>query len=84
MKLDKLGKVTLFIVGLIPYIALSFLVVIMWDKYIGYTPLQGDLLDYARDTLFAPNNILSSLALLGSWASWYLCCKLFKYMAWSH
>jgi hypothetical protein len=78
-RLSKLGKIVLFIVGLIPYIALSFLTVIMWDKYIGLTlPRSVGFWTYATDSIFPIRNILAGEALLGSWAFWYLSCKLIK------
>ncbi len=76
-------KIILFelvnIIGIIPYIGLSFLVVVMWDKYIGSTPPQGTgIWDYTRDSILSPYNILCGFSMLGSWFFWYILCKLVK------
>lgn len=75
-----LGKVALFLVGLIPYLAIGYLVIKMWNKYVGYTP---DNIHGVRDFIisaYSIDNLLMSLSILGSWVLWWLFCKFIKYL----
>lgn len=77
LKWAKLADVALFVLGLLPYVALSFVVVKMWDKYLGIS------VPHLLDTLvFSAKNILGCLALFGSWAFWYILCKLLRNVWW--
>lgn len=87
MKWSKIGKMGLFILGLIPYVGLSFLVVIMWDKYIGLPSLIEDIGELWKfgylEKVLSAQNVFCGLSLLGSWAFWYLFCKLLKCFWWA-
>ncbi len=84
MKWSKLGSVALFILGLIPYIAIGYLVVTTWNDYIFEPELfTKSIWTFWRfSTGYYIRYILEWLALLGSWAFWYLFCKAFKYLVW--
>ncbi len=87
MKLwSKLGSVVLFILGLIPYIGIGYLVVQTWDKTFGYLSLI-DIHNIWRagwypisTVAYLTRYIFECLALLGSWAFWWIFCKAFKYL----
>ena len=84
MNWAKLGKTLWFTVGFIPYIGLAFLVVIMWEKHIGWTPLEDMDIWNSTTPVFTPQNIFGSLSLLGSWVLWHKFRKLIEYFRWTH
>ena len=81
---QSVGAVALFVLGLMPYVVVSFAIVLLWNKHIGFTALESvGFWEYTNVSILSIGNILGSLSLLGGWFGWYLVCKLFKYMLWT-
>ena len=72
-----LHKVLWFVwklMGFIPYLVL--IVNIVWSNQFGL-PIPGNLFDFKL--LVSTSYILYTLAVIGSWTTWYIFCKIFKY-----
>jgi len=71
----------LFLLGIAPYVALSFVVVVFWDKHIGFVvPESVDFLTYTSKSLFSIHNVLGILSMFGSWVVWKVFCRVVRFV----
>ena len=81
--LRMVGRVLLHVLGFAPYIAISFGVVCLWRETYGFSlPITTSIEDFLLHSL-QPSNVLLVLAVAGSWASWYVFCKMLMTVWWS-
>ena len=77
----RFARLLLIILGLLPYVGISFAVVLAWQRYMPVPPLPSTMFTWAMIlSYFDHIHVFMSLSLLGAWASWYLFCKLVKYL----
>ena len=69
---DKFVTIMLVIIGIIPYIGMTFLTVFLWDKYIG---LPETATFTWHNFLYPPSYLMVS-CILGSHVIWWLFCKI--------
>ena len=74
--LHILWRTFVVIMGIVPYVMISYFVIFWWIKnaQLPYSPPLN-----FKD-VFKPIGLIMDLSILGSWAFWYLFCKLFKYV----
>ena len=73
------SKLLLFLFGMVPYVALSFVVVVLWDKHIGFVvPESVGFLTYSSKSLFSIHNVLGVLSMFGSWVAWRVFCGVVR------
>ena len=77
-KIKWLLRVVFFIIGILPYIVLSFIVSKLWFDNIQVTPS----IIHVWWLISIPDNfgILLTLVNVGSWVCWFLFCKMTKFI----
>ena len=79
MVLRMLGRVLLWVIGILPYLGLTILTVKLGDGILSFCPPEKlGVYELVRMVL-SRENVLQTFAILGSWTSWYLFCKLVRY-----
>ena len=77
--LRRFLRAVFFLIGITPYVVLSILIVIGFDKYFGFTP-PSDILQILKDQVLFYRQIITGAAIIGSWVTWYFFCKILSHV----